>query len=148
MEYLKYFITEEIYILPPKADVTPELNVSPETNHDPAPRSPDVKPDSPEYPASIISHELNDDDKKLLNDILTAVKLDPKKVQHINAYKDISADMVIIFGSFPELQSLPRYQIVAEDTKEILLADELSIIARDVSKKKLLWASLKEMFRI
>lgn len=148
MEYLKYFITEEIYILPPKADVTAEETFSSETNKDPAPQPPDKKSDYRKYSITIISHKLNDDDKNLLNSIISAIKLDPKEVQHINTYKDISAGKVIIFGDFPEIQGLARYQIVTEDGKETLVADELRVIAHEISKKQLLWSALKKMFSV
>lgn len=132
MEYLKYFITEEIYVLPPKADAIQGVS--------------GIKTNPQNHPATIVSHELNEDDKKFLSSIMSSVKVDLKKVQHINAYKDISADKVIIFGNFPDIQGLDRYQIIKKDSNKLLIADELNVIAKDVSKKKLLWTSLKQMF--
>lgn len=147
MEYLKYFITEEIYILPPKEDNKPE-NPSPGLNKDAAPQPPEVESDTRKYPATIISPELNEDEKKLLIAILGAVKLDPNDVQHINNCNVNSADRVLVFGNFPEKQHLPKYQILMEDGKKLLIADELKIIKRDISKKQMLWTALQQMFSI
>lgn len=145
MEYLKHFITEEIYILPQKVDAAPSEQLSSDKDNIPITTA---KSQSGNYPATIICNKLNDDDKKLLDGILSAVKLDPKKVQLINTYENISAEKVLIFGNFPELKSISRYQPVKHEGKSILIADELGEIQQEVSKKQMLWKALQRMFSL
>ena len=146
MEFLKYFITDEIYVIPGKssASSTSEITVIKDV-----PANEVQKPSpSTQYPVCIISAELNEEEKKLLAAILNAIKLDHTKVQYVKTYRDISSQMVLVFGEMPEAQGLPLYKAVPHDDKTFLIADELSAINQDTQKKRSLWNALKQMFSV
>jgi hypothetical protein len=95
-------------------------------------------------------HEVEKQDVELLTKILQAVKISLDGVQVISKstldLQELSVyapESVLSFGT-PIVQAKTNYEISRHNGMQILVADKLSVL--DEVKKKILWASLKQMF--
>lgn len=156
MEFLKYFITEDIYLVPdnrPASKEDEKITTSPEANKiesdeaaitaEPAKKEAEII-----YPLTVITVPLDEEEKKLLNAILKAVSVKISDISILNKETDqLQSNKVLVFGNI-YYDRLPLYKAIVQDNKEFLKADELSAINSDVEKKRKLWGSLKEMFAV
>ena len=165
--FLPHFLKEDIYVVNEKPSPTiPESN---EKN------AVEEQPESEDQaPLKILGANLKNclifvntpgsdviapTEKDLLENILKSVKLQPEDVLIVNV-KDASNEQIealvveqnyrwlIDFGTdrIPLLNSINPYQPLSEGKQKCLKANTLTVIGQDVEKKKLLWASLQEMF--
>lgn len=103
----------------------------------------------------------DDNAKTTLKAILNAIKFDMEEdcaILPFNPNESIpfqkfpldACDQIISFGISPKQMGLQiqhhMYTSLKILEKELLFADSISLIAKDVSKKKLLWAALKSIF--
>ncbi|MGK7392766.1 MAG: DNA polymerase III subunit psi [Candidatus Cyclobacteriaceae bacterium M2_1C_046] len=155
MEFLKYFITEEIYLVPDNRQSkqesekteAPEANIA-ESDEAAITEEPAKKEAEVDYPLTVVSAPLNEDEEKLLGAILKAVDVKFSDIAVLNKENDqLQSKKVLVFGH-AYYNQLPLYKAIVQDDKEFLKADELSTINKDVEKKRKLWGCLKGMFSV
>lgn len=145
--FLKYFITEEIYLVPQKhkeaeAPATDALKVDETPEVEKA-----VFKDKRTYPLTTVAKDLNDSDIKLLKAILSAVNIDYNEMQLLQSEaEELKSNRILIFGNF--YNDLPEYQLTTKETATFLKAENLSVISANVEKKKKLWTALQQMFNV
>lgn len=150
MEFLKYFITEDVYLIPDNRSIQKDLK-SPESKVNLTAietTDPEKKEVEKKFPLTVISYNLESKEEKLLHAILNAVKLDVNNIELMeNVSKDPNSDKVIIFNTslIPEITP---YMITNKKGRTYLIADDLITINNDVEKKRKLWSSLQQMFSL
>jgi hypothetical protein len=156
--YLKYLITEELYLVNERQDPAPEKSGS--SLGLPAEK---LTNKTIIFIQSETKDSLSDSDQFLLSRILQAVNEDPDECivfdlrdpgPHQNLLKNFHLNDCRILGF---LKILPdqvgdvfakqKYIIRSSGNFESLMADPLEMISRDHSRKKLLWEKLKDMFK-
>lgn len=104
-------------------------------------------------------HEfIGPEDEAFLSKIMTAVKLDLNDLAILNikqnsgsTFKELlnfDATKYLVFGPDQKFfeKDYVQYQLIAEESNQILHCSALSTIAADASQKKLLWLALQKMF--
>lgn len=154
MEFLKYFITEDIYLLPDNRVTKQEEQKTSipaeavkaggtEKNEEPVKEVTDKS-----YPLTVISAQLNEEEEKLLSAILKAVNVNLSDIALLEKENDrIQSKKVLIFGN-TYFEQLPLYKVSSHDEKRFLKSDDLAAVSSDVEKKRKLWTSLQEMFSV
>ena len=149
MEFLKYFITEDIYLVPDNRETKNNLEASGDKMEKAFPAEEASKKESKEaFPLAVVSKDLAPKEEELLKAILSAVKLNLKAIKLLkDIAEDPCSDKVIVFNSelIPELTP---YTITNMQGKLYLSADDLSTISNNVDKKKKLWVALQQMFSL
>ncbi|MEQ8880683.1 MAG: hypothetical protein RLQ12_13665 [Cyclobacteriaceae bacterium] len=142
-ENLRYFITEEIFLVEETQDH--QLKSVEEQPQKPAP--------SKIHDVVVWTHELTDKDQMLLTKMLEAVKLDISKVHlihHEQEYTD-SFKTLLSFGHTSFLAEKVEKEIILNEplqtgSKSILVSYPISSLHEDVKKKAALWNGLKKLF--
>lgn len=168
--YLKYLITEPVYVIDGEDHVPSiqEIDSTESSNKlkEPSPalykEKLNVKGDR-NSEVLIVNIEPNDefistDQEAFLKNILAAVKLDIAQVAIINISKIelpfikvleiLTPKTILAFGAAlpEELQAIDPYSISTYKNCKILKSDSLGEIALDKAKKKALWESLQQLF--
>lgn len=148
MDFLRHFITEEIYIVPDKRIEKPVAATMEQTQKEEALPEPLSPPHSEDFKVSVATSSLGPAEEKLLSAILSAIKIEDADVQRCEDFSSCLSDKVILFGNLKDKPSVDFYSITKVNSKAVLLSDGLSQINADVEKKKKLWSALKEMFSV
>jgi DNA polymerase III psi subunit len=97
----------------------------------------------------VYCEQKNTSDLSFLSKILLAVNI-PDKDAHVTTFtttdEQISSDKHIYFGANTISPQGPQYELFKSGNNQILLADSLTEIQKDVNKKKSLWSALQKMF--
>lgn len=136
MDFLKYFITEDIYVIPGKEKET----VQSEGTHS------QEKHTKRSYPLTVLSSKLEKNEWDLLEKILSSVNINIDEIQLPEGeQKDILGKKVLVFDSntYPDLA---LYQPTTVDHIPVLKSDPLKALGQDVEKKKKLWVCMKPFF--
>lgn len=147
---LRYFITEEIYLM---AD-SQEAELEPvEPKPEPVVTKPKVSEAPKIHDVVVWTHELTDKDRALLSKMLEAVKLDITKVHLISQEQEYTDHFKILlsFGHTNFLAEKVEKEIILNepiqsDGKSILVSYPISSLHDDVKKKGALWNGLKKLF--
>jgi len=107
----------------------------------------------------LIVNSISTEENAFLEKVLGAVKLsmgdcallklsENSSPEHHQLIEEFQSEVVINFGGdgLSFLQSINKYKITFVADKKILQVDHLSTIMADVTKKKLLWESLQQLF--
>lgn len=107
----------------------------------------------------LIINNISTEERAFLEKVLSAVKLtmddcallllsQNSSEQHQPIMQNFDCKTIIKLGgeNISFLQKLTNYKINFVDDKKVLQTDELSSIMKDVSKKKLLWECLQQLF--
>lgn len=135
MDFLKYFITEDIYIIPEK-------------NHTDRRKPESTAEQGVSYKLTVISDVPTPEEEKLLQGILGAIKISKDSIQHIAGTQEATGENMLVFGDYPEFSSYKPYEPVRHNNSLIVVSHNLSDLLSDVEKKRKLWESLKQMFGV
>lgn len=172
-ELLKYIYHEDLYIIDEPAEpVNTQPVIEEEVKADPSESKPPIVHEAKpvtyfggnEKGILLLVNEpdadfLNQKDLEFLMTIIEGgLKLTKFDIALVNSIKypyqqvldEIEYKCLISFDKSEIVlqESKPKYQVIEKDGKKILFAEELSTIAADKEKKKLLWKALKNMFNI
>ncbi len=155
--WLKYFITEEIFL----TDQIPASNID-----KPAEKTSISLPDDFEQKSLLLLIRADDNgtlfekNSAFLNKILAAVNISETKYIKvylpdkwsdlpIKLYKNGPKKIILFDASVkPEGFKDSLYSLQGAENVQWLIVDKLDDIEKDVNKKKALWASLKKMFKL
>lgn len=165
-ENLKFFITEEIFILDENkvagdgeekiATPTPSVVKPANTDHSKSPTIDRIVKEKEPQPIDdlvILVLPMNNQDKELLVNLLKAIEKTETDVKLIDSFSQYNTNFkkLISFGYLNELKhqlddSLVEFKPFEIDGKQILIAPALSALHNNVSNKKALWECLKGIF--
>lgn len=154
---LRYFITEEIYLIGDSQEtklVTEEAKPEPTENKaEPVVTKPKISEAQKIHDVVVWTHELTGKDRALLSKMLEAVKLDITKVHLISQEQEYTNHFktLLSFGHTNFLAEKVDKEIILNepfqsDGKSILVSYPISSLHDDVKKKGALWNGLKKMF--
>jgi hypothetical protein len=172
-ENLKYFITEDIFILNEPApeyensktpliekeemvmETKPEITVHVEMES--KIESPVIPPISAEpeeiHDLIVLVLPMNSKDKELLINLLKAIQKIEADVKLINSFSDFKGNFkkLLSFGYLNELKhqldaSMEPYQCINNKEQEVLIASPLSALHDNKAEKTALWNCLQKMF--
>lgn len=138
-ESLKYFITEEVFL----------INEDEETKKD------SVAEEKTSHAVLVWTHELTDKDQELLKKMLQAVNLDLSKVHLIHQEQDYVEDYKILlsFGHTNFISEKIKREVflnqpIETEENNILVSYPISSLHTDVKKKGELWQGMKKLFKV
>ncbi len=133
MDNLSHFIHEELFILGEAKSTTSELKSA----------------DSKKYTLGVVANTRNEDDKKLLTDILRAIKLDFAEITFEDSVSS-NSDRWVVFADSLDMEGAewqPTRKILTQSST-ILLAHPLEVLRDSKQEKGALWLILKEEFSL
>ena len=162
VNYLKYLITEDIYILQEKKE--PGLSQEKSLDYPAGQNTENLVNKTLVIMNSAGKVSLTEGNRELLFRILQAVQEDPGKIIQFDManpgpHQDFSKNYHLtncrVIGflntipeSFREIFATQKYMIRTSGNFESLLADPLDEIEGNRSKKKMLWEKLQHLFRL
>lgn len=134
MEGFSNFIYEELFML--KEEYSATLPTSPSASN--------------VHKLAVITGGISEEEKALLEDILSALNLDKEDIFNADEVMVEKSDKWLIFGESFELKSvhLEFYHPTKIDNSTFVLAHPLSVLRESQNEKKNLWNSLKKLFGI
>ncbi len=141
-ENLRYFITEEVFLMHEKGGSTvPQDEVIPDRK-----KTHDIV---------VWTHELTDKDQALLEKMLAAVKLSLDKVHLIHHEDEYTShfNTLMSFGNVDFIADKADKEVLLNqpfhfESKSILVSYPISSLHTDMKKKSELWEGLKKLFRV
>ena len=167
-EFLKYLITEDLYLVPEKeGEETVEASSKP-YEQDSSESSSVVEEPQPAQEEVVVNYlggfekkvlilvedaqadHLNETDKAYLLKILGAVKLGLEDIAlvNLNRTKNVESLDAEITISFASNAMDTKYTIQTKAGKKVLFADPLSAISKSTELRTALWNALKELFGV
>ena len=161
LKFYTYFIQEEIYLVDEKPIVLNPVTSSNTEKEDPGTVNSDAKAGILVLFEEETQDQMTAKDRDFLSKVLMAVNHNLEEVKFCNirvlgneavhtAITSCQAPFILAFGIEAAKMALEKdpqpYHPQSIDNQTLLLADTLTVISEDQSKKRLLWNALKKMF--
>lgn len=140
MEYLKYFITEDIYLIKDDRRISTPQKSRDDFENTEKELKKEIKVKQAQL--GVIVEPCSKQETDLLKAILGSLNLSDNNIVLVANRKEVDAEKLIIFEENPA----SAYQIIKEGSSQIIRSHLLVELLKDIDKKRKLWGSLKQMF--
>lgn len=148
--FLPILIDSPVYLIPDNISSTSrsDILVTEHAQNDQNETDESALKSKEEKDVIIVCSSINEKEMEFLVKILSAVKISKSQAYFTDQYipEDIISKAHIFFGRHTDSGIGEMYKVIKQGGKQILSADALSELEKNVSKKKQLWTELQKMF--
>ncbi|MFZ9045704.1 MAG: hypothetical protein ACO2ZZ_07540 [Cyclobacteriaceae bacterium] len=149
-EFLKYLITEELYLLPDSQKLSTKIHDDYNNQQESAPESNEPKTievETVKVPLIVKTRITDTSESELLVKIVSSVgfQMDQIALVEPGAEHHFKSNKTIVFGG----ENTDLYAVKSQENgEEILNCCSLSVLSKSLEDKKSLWATLKSWFEV